>query len=632
MQSETENLFVKLVDGMPFNLLEDSLCLQLLKNVSVDTIPEFWTVLGVLWTSDKPSFIDILERPITILLGFTSKNTQELEWARSWLKDYGIRAQDNEVLLKIVLRLFNQSSIKISNDNDNPYSLEMFSIVAEEYTLLAHALQVWINLLEFTDLSILESLSHLEPPPLFWAEKMQNSGDTYIVLLAKICLAVLSNEESSELPAEYLAKSHAAKLLKMLSDHLERSQLTQPLSLLEATLILLDKPKSNAVSSSRREIILLSILTSLLTPKKWYRLIASDIEQKQELSRPLSDHSQSINLSLVMKLFKERIARSSDQVLNAYISLLLESIEPLSKTFLNYLLPLTSAVTNEIEEKSSLISESLLQIPYTLQTLPLDRLSMLCHAIKEILIKAHGIASVERSAVVNKDKSSGDGTFLDNVMSGVFTVETPESRSSSANDRFTVVLCLQDAMRAMYTVWDLACNLESTRDGISCQMIALDLKTLCTDLYSQFARFHLQECVETLVQCYLTSNSKNAISFVSSSTAVTSVDLTKVITGSVTMRVNKQFSEHEYLSSTISVDPSTFISFLHDFYFKLTLEVVYTNLTPVIAFLRDVTMNLPKYYPLYSSLLQFYCFLCSKVSQNDSKDIRKPRKELLVRH
>ncbi|KOS19660.1 Protein dopey [Escovopsis weberi] len=98
---------------------------------------------------------------------------------------------------------------------------------------------------------------------------------------------------------------------------------------------------------------------------------------------------------------------------------------------------------------------------------PESTLIYLLNALEQVLARAHDqILAEEARAQLMKGPDQPQSLF-GSMVSGVFQSDAPQTRSATANDRLTVHLAIQDAVRICFKIWSWGQGKEATRQDAS---------------------------------------------------------------------------------------------------------------------------------------------------------------------
>jgi hypothetical protein len=273
---------------------------------------------------------------------------------------------------------------------------------------------------------------------------------------------------------------------------------------------------------------------------------------------------------------------------------------------------------------------------------PISSIIMLLNGLEHVLARAHDqLVRNDSSTPVAKSSEQTQG-FFGNMVSGVFMPETNRSKTTTANNRLTVLLCFKDTVRLGLNIWSWGDNrLEnSTRipSLASFNYTSLRLKNRIRRVLEHIFVAEALECLETLIEAW---HRPEAGKGPSQSTTV--FNLLHALDGSrprntIPAIFNAMYSR----SNPNALDPvrkSTLTSDLSDIALAGFL-VAYTRSleddamdeiwTDCLTFLKDVLTNPLPHRQILPKLLEFTAILGEKVDNTNFGEQRRMRRELGV--
>lgn len=192
-------------------------------------------------------------------------------------------------------------------------------------------------------------------------------------------------------------------------------------------------------------------------PSEQQRL--STEKTRSTLSSTPSHDNQPLPLQLPAQLLKclqaGLSAPSSQAVLDSWVIFLGECLPLYSSAIFQILIPLVESLCKQINITFAGLSDTFEQ-PHTQSSpsveAPESTLIYLLNGLEQVLARAHEqLLADEARAELNKGPEQPQSLF--GSISGVFQSDAPQSRSATANDRLTVYLAFQDAVRICYKIW-----------------------------------------------------------------------------------------------------------------------------------------------------------------------------------
>lgn len=335
-------------------------------------------------------------------------------------------------------------------------------------------------------------------------------------------------------------------------------------------------------------------------------------------------------------------AASSRPVLDSWVSFLTECLPFYSDTIFQILIPLVETLCSQIGEtftnlqttfkESGTISEG--------SAAPESTLISLLNGLEFVLAKGHDrLLKDETKAPVTKSPDQPQG-FFGNMVSGVFNSETPQARSITANNRLTVLLSFQDAVRICFLIWswggqDGAQDSESTA---SFNYTSLRMRNRARRLLEHLFTAEALECLETLVEIGRRSSKGS-----SDSRPTAIFNLLHVLDGSrpkhtipaifnaIYSRTNPNALDPSRKSTlTSSLSDTDLVTFLVDYARSLEDDAMDEIWVDCMTFLKDLLANPFPHRQTLPSLLEFAAILGVKVDNTNFGEQRRMRRELGV--
>lgn len=332
---------------------------------------------------------------------------------------------------------------------------------------------------------------------------------------------------------------------------------------------------------------------------------------------------------------------SSRLVLGDWVHFLSEVLPLFSDTIFQNLLPLVDCICKQVRELFEKLKDTF-GPSSTLESAPESTLIALLNGLEQILAKAHErLRFEERKAVVNKTPEQPQGLFA-NMVSGVFTSESTQSRSPTANSRLTVMLCFQDSVRICFAIWSWGAYNPKTEkhdpaSAASLGYTSLRMRNRARRILENLFEAEALECLETLVELW-----KNCPRGSAQSSAITS--LLNVLNGArpkytipaifnaVYSRSNPNAEESSHLSAkTSDLADIDLAAFLVDYMRTLEDDAMDEIWRDCSAFLGDVLTNPLPHRQILPALLDFVATIGLKMDNTNFGEQKRTRKELAVR-
>lgn len=349
--------------------------------------------------------------------------------------------------------------------------------------------------------------------------------------------------------------------------------------------------------------------------------------------------------SLVKCLQAGLSALSSRPVLDSWISFLSECLPLYSEAIFQILIPLVETFCAQIENTFRSLQSTFqdakgaVGIPTVLES----TLISLLNGLEQVLARGHERLLKDESkipAIKSPDQPQG---FFGNMVSGVFSSDAPQARSQTANNRLTVLLSFQDAVRICFMIWSwggrgLEGSSYDVESAASFSYTSLRMRNRARRLLEHLFAAEALECLETVIEIWQ-KESKNANDL--KHTAV--FNLLHVLDGSrpkhtipaifdaIYSRTNPtalEPSRKSTLTSTLlDID---LVVFLVEYARSLEDDTMDEIWTDCMTFLRDILANPFPHRQTLPSLLEFAAILGEKVDNTNFGEQKRMRRELGV--
>lgn len=239
-------------------------------------------------------------------------------------------------------------------------------------------------------------------------------------------------------------------------------------------------------------------------------------------------------------------------------------------------------------------------------------------------------------AIKSPDQSQG---FFGNMVSGVFTSDASQTRPSAANNKLTVLLCFQDAVRLCFSIWSWGATEQGgpphdSESMASFQYTSLRMRNRSRRILEHLFTAEVLECLETLVDMWTKSDDDNSSLI---------FDLLHTLDGSrpkitipalfnaIYSRTNPTALDPNRKSAlTSNIMESDLAAFLVTYARSLDDDVLDEIWADCTTFLRDVLSNPFPHRQILPRLVEFAAILGTKLENTNFGDNRRMRKELGV--
>lgn len=350
-------------------------------------------------------------------------------------------------------------------------------------------------------------------------------------------------------------------------------------------------------------------------------------------------------LSLVKCLQAGFAAPSSQPVLDSWITFLSECLPFYSDTIFQVLIPLVETLCLQLgrtfESLQNIFRNAAAAIEGT--PAPESTLISLFNGLEQVLARGHERLLRDEAKTPAIKSPDHQQSFFGNMVSGVFASDTPQARSLTANNRLTVLLSFQDAVRICFTIWSwggrglggVSQDLESTA---SFNYSSLRVRNRARRLLEHLFAAEALECLETVIDIWqkaskINGDTKHTVVF----------DLLHVLDGSspkhtmpaifdaIYSRTNPsalEVSRKSTLTSTLL--DTDLVMFLVEYSKSLEDDTMDEIWTDCMTFLKDILANPFPHRQTLPSLLEFAAILGEKVDNTNFGEQKRMRKELGV--
>ena len=274
---------------------------------------------------------------------------------------------------------------------------------------------------------------------------------------------------------------------------------------------------------------------------------------------------------------------------------------------------------------------------------PVSTIVALLNGLEQALARAHDLLiqnDITTTLIKSPEQIPG---FFGNIVSGVFASNTNRSKTATANNRLTVLLCFKDAVQLCFEIWSWGSNvsgnsLRETSTSASFNHTSLRVRNRSRRILEHLFAAEALECLETLIELWQNPDTKD-----SESRSETVFNLLHVLDGSKPKNtIPAIFNAMYSRTNPIALDParkSTLTSDLSDvdlsgFLVAYTrsleddaMDEIWNDCT---TFLRDVLTNPMPHRQILPKLLEFIAILGEKVDNTNFGEQRRMRRELGV--
>ncbi|KAL1892526.1 hypothetical protein Sste5346_007038 [Sporothrix stenoceras] len=339
---------------------------------------------------------------------------------------------------------------------------------------------------------------------------------------------------------------------------------------------------------------------------------------------------------------------SSRAVLDSWVGFLSICLPFYSDSIFQVLIPLVETLCAQVSSTFSNLQETF-QNPRPEARVDTDApettLISLLNALEQILATGHQQLLAEEARVQSVKSPDQPQSFFGNI----FASDAPQTRSATANDRLTVLLAFQDAVRICFRIWSWgksgstsAATLDKT-SAASFSYTSMRVRNRARRLLEHLFRAETLECLETVVDIWrsalATQEETVAVPSNKQYTDVFDLLLTldasrprhtiPAIFNSIYSRTNPTALDPARKSTlTISLQDTDIVVFLVDYARSLEDDAMDEIWQDCTTFLKDLLGNPFPHRQSLPCLLEFAAILGEKVDNTNFGEQRKMRREL----
>jgi len=327
------------------------------------------------------------------------------------------------------------------------------------------------------------------------------------------------------------------------------------------------------------------------------------------------------------------------EVLDNWIDFLVSCLPLYADSIFQVLIPLIETLCSQSNQVFTALYKTFQTPSDEGDTIPESSLLSLLAGLEHVLARAHDQLlkdEVKAPPVKNAEPQQG---FFGNMVSGVFATETAHTRSATANDRLTVLLCFQDAIKICFQIWSWGTRETSKMDDeimASFHYTNLRMRNRARRLLEHLFAAETLECLETIIELWQTA-------LESQTDASRMLDLLHVLDGArprytipaifdaIYSRSNPGALEPTRRSTlTSTLNEATLVTFLVGYTKSLDDDAMDEIWSDCMTFLRDILTNPFPHRQTLPQLLEFAAILGEKVDNTNFGEQKKMRRELGV--
>lgn len=338
-------------------------------------------------------------------------------------------------------------------------------------------------------------------------------------------------------------------------------------------------------------------------------------------------------------------APSSRGVLDSWVSFLTECLPLYADMIFQVLIPLVETLCKQVSSTFASMQKMFEEKGTQSQdewNAPESTLISLLNALEQVLAKGHERLLVEEArtqVVKSPDNQQG---FFGNMVSGVFNSEAQQGRSATANDRLTVHLAFQDAVRICFDIWSWGqgadVRSQDPTSAASFNYTSLRMRNRARRLLEHLFAVETLECLETVIGIWRdridnspTTQHLEVFKLLPALDGSRPRHTIPAIFNAIYSRTNPQALDPSRRSTlTISLHDTDLVTFLVVYARSLEDDAMDEIWQDCIAFLKDLLANPFPHRQTLPSLLEFASILGEKVDNTNFGEQRKMRRELGV--
>jgi hypothetical protein len=621
--------------------------------------PEHFGALPITARTTTPTagFQLVLTRPVFLMLdALADERTELFAFVKSWLHDL---PSLNKVFWLLATHLQSLQCLKDKNALAVGQGTTSKALAApvddskECLYYLRHILNILRWPTNYTWLTIAE-----EPAPLSEEALQGAEGEAFQVWIVRTCMKALlmgaKDESTSEQPHfDELYRTAVSIIIQIY--HSPYSASLKDLEL-EAPLMAQLRVSIPSLQSLLLEAILATLKLRLLAPvlpevppthqRKSSRDVSSSTSRlSMVLERPKAEEPEPASVApppqLVDCLRYGFSSPSSRLVLDDWVTFLAEVLPLFADAIFQNLLPLVECFCTQITEVFAQLRSTFNEPFENSQISPESTLISLMNGLEQILAKAHDRLVMQEIRTATAKSPEQPQGFFGNMVSGLISSETNQTRNPTANSRLTVLLCFQDTVRMCFTIWSWGAY--GSNDGrqdptslASFGYTSLRMRNRSRRILEHLFAAEALECLETLAVLWCQSARGDF-------QATSVVSLLNVLNGSkpkhtipaifnaVYSRTNPNALDPMRMSTlTSDLADTDLVTFLVDYTKSLEDDAMDEIWADCMIFLRDVLANPLPHRQILPTLVEFTAVLGQKVDNTNFGEQRKMRRELGV--
>ncbi|ROV99942.1 hypothetical protein VMCG_06293 [Cytospora schulzeri] len=334
---------------------------------------------------------------------------------------------------------------------------------------------------------------------------------------------------------------------------------------------------------------------------------------------------------------------NSRPVLDSWISFLTACLPYYADTIFQVLIPLVGTLCSQIGSTFASLQRMFKGSDHEWKgqpNAPETTLISFLNGLEHILARSHDRLLLEEARMpIAKSPDQPQG-FFGNMVSGVFSTDSLHSRSATANDRLTVLLAFQDAVRICFQIWSWGQGGDASAQDIgsmaSFKYTSLRMRNRARRLLEHLFAAETLECLETVIDIW-----RKSLDDPKTSWHLEVFNLLPALDGSrpkhtIPAIFNSIYSRTQPAALdpsrksflTVELQDTDIVIFLVDYARSLEDDAMDEIWQDCITFLKDLLTNPFPHRQTLPSLLEFAAILGEKVDNTNFGEQRKMRREL----
>jgi hypothetical protein len=361
----------------------------------------------------------------------------------------------------------------------------------------------------------------------------------------------------------------------------------------------------------------------------------SDKPEKSSVLLPSPEPPQRLLDCLLKGLSSPR----SRAIIDKWIMLLCEILPIYSTSIFQILLTLVDCLGREIRQSYANLQSAFEKTEGWPKDRPEQTTISLLTGFETCIAAAHErllMEEVNAPAAKSPDQTHG---FFGNMVSGVFASDSNHPRSAAMNNRLTVLLSFQDAVRLCFSIWSWGAAERSslpqdTESIASFQYTSLRMRNRSRRILEHLFTAEALECLETMVDMWIKSDSDtsplifNLLHTLDGSRPKIAIP---AIFNAIYTRTNPAALDPSRKSTmTTALTETELAGFLVTYARSLDDDVLDEIWIDCTTFLRDVLSNPFPHRQILPRLVEFAAILGAKLENTNFGEDRRMRKELGV--